>query len=197
MVELSQLHNTYFGLRHGESEANELGIIASGPKAIDGYGLTQKGKEQVRLSILAARDAHILDEKTILVISPLRRAKESAAITAEVLGIPQEQQISFADIREREFGPYEGLSHEHYKQSIWPIDPHTPERTDGVETVNQVRDRMLGVIEQLENTYNGRTILFVGHGDPLQILQTWFANIPSEHHRTLEPMENAALRRYN
>ena len=50
----TDLKNTYYGLRHGESEANKLGVISSDP--IIGskmYGLTALGKAQSRSAATA------------------------------------------------------------------------------------------------------------------------------------------------
>lgn len=196
MVELSQLHNTYYGLRHGQSKANEEGIIASGETGMKGYGLTELGIQQVRRSIIEAKEAGILDQDAVLVSSPLPRARETAEIAARVLGIPQEEIIFTSALRERDFGHLEGKSWEYYHH-VWADDPTNPDRTDGIESTAHVRERMVSVVALMEGKYQKKKIVLVGHEDPLKILETAFTNVDSGHHRNLEPMQNAALRRYN
>ena len=57
MIDLNSIKNTYVGLRHGESEANITGIIASGDIALTDFGLTELGKMQVAESVTKALDA--------------------------------------------------------------------------------------------------------------------------------------------
>jgi hypothetical protein len=42
-------HNAFFGIRHGESEANVAGLIVSAPEVgTQKYGLTERGRRQVQ-----------------------------------------------------------------------------------------------------------------------------------------------------
>jgi broad specificity phosphatase PhoE len=56
LVNIGQLHNQYFAMRHGKSEPNELGIILSHPDAgTTGYGLVEEGRQQAKKSGIAAK----------------------------------------------------------------------------------------------------------------------------------------------
>src|SRR5688572_13543099 len=77
-----------FLLRHGQSAANVQRVIVSSlAAASESFGLTPTGREQVRRSVSEARAAGILPKTIQLVSSPLLRARESAAIAAELSGV--------------------------------------------------------------------------------------------------------------
>lgn len=197
MIDLTSLKNTYYGLRHGESEANVTGIIAAGEIALTDYGLTEQGEMQVAESVSAAKFAGTLDIQTIILSSPLKRAYETAVVAAETLDIPIENIILEERLREREFGIFEGQSHAAYKDIIWPADLLQKESVHGVENTEDVKLRVLDLLEELEEQYAGKNILLVSHGDTLQILQTCFENISPSQHRSLPHLINAEIRRYN
>lgn len=196
-MDLSNLKNTYFGLRHGESEANVAGLIVAGEQARVEYGLTEKGKKQVADAVTQAKEQGLLNNQTIILTSPLKRAYETAVEAANALGVPVENILTEERLRERSFGTFEGQSHDAYKEIIWPADILQKEHEHGVESTQDVRVRLLELVEELESKYEGENILFVSHGDTLQILETWFENLPSSHHRSLPHLQNAEIRQYN
>lgn len=172
-----ELKNRYFIMRHGESKINVESLIISDPKnGIDSYGLTERGKEQVRVSISKSD----LDKETLIYTSDFKRARESAEIVKKILGV---ESFNFSTkLRERYFGRYDKKWSVNYKE-IWDNDIKDPaNKNKGVESVLEVLDRTTSLIVDLEKKYNGKVILLVSHGDPLQILQTGFAKIsPSKH----------------
>ncbi|MFM7470408.1 MAG: histidine phosphatase family protein, partial [Nodosilinea sp.] len=90
----------FYFVRHGESEANTLHIIANRDH---GYGLTPRGQQQAQT--LAAKLQPIVP--AAIFTSPLCRAVETAAILSQVLGPPY--QITDA-LREYDCGVLEGRS---------------------------------------------------------------------------------------
>ncbi len=182
--------NRYYLMRHGQSEANRQGIIVSRPEnAIDHYGLTTKGAEQVMASALNTR----LDRDTIIVSSDYKRAIESARIVKSVIDC-QHEIIIDKSLRERDFGNWELKGDEHYA-SIWHQDVAQPSSSmNGVETVNATLERGLHAIELLETQFNGKKILLVSHGDVLQILLTHYHNINPRFHRSVNSIGNADIR---
>ena len=189
---LQSLHNRYFGLRHGESEANRLGIIISDPaNGVDGYGLTDFGRRQVRQSLLDSRG---LSSDTLTFCSDFRRARETAEIATDLLG----SQTAVADtrLRERFFGAVEKGSNEAYA-AIWQKDAVDPRHQDGgCESSQSVHERMIALIESLESRYEDRTILLVSHGDPLEILATAVAGKLQTQRREIPYWETAELREF-
>jgi phosphohistidine phosphatase len=65
-------------LRHGEAEERETGLADRDRK------LTARGKQDLKAVLKLARKAEV--EPDLILTSPLRRAQETAAIAAEVLG---------------------------------------------------------------------------------------------------------------
>lgn len=183
-------HNRYYVMRHGESLANRRGLIVSDEKnALNDYGLTARGAEQVMQAALNTR----LDRHTIIVSSDFKRAQETAQIIHSVVSfIPDIEYDPL--LRERRFGKWELSEQENY-HSIWQHDLTHPETVlHGVESVTQTLERGQKVIARLEQTYKDQTILLVGHGDVLQILMAHHHNINPRFHRSLSVMRNADIR---
>lgn len=195
-MNISKFKNHYFLLRHGESMPNVRGVILShleeGKK--DEHTLTKNGEEQVRHSVEDAKAQNVLNESTIIFSSPFSRCRKTAEIAKEVLGVRAE--IIFDDrLRERWFGDWEGESNIHY-QDAWDKDALDPDHKDAnVESATEVVARVAGLIHDLEDHYAGKNIVFVSHGDVLQILQTFFENRPSSTHRELAHLNVAEVRK--
>lgn len=176
-------------LRHGRSEANELGLIASTlATAGDAYGLTAEGRAQVRRSVEAARAS--LAEPVSVISSPLLRARETAEIAAELCGATlhiDERLI------ERGFGELELQPDERY-ETVWALDRRNPShRTSGVESVADVCTRLLDLIAELRKGPSG-TVLLVTHGDVASTLICASLGEPMSRHREVGGLETGQLR---
>lgn len=183
-------NNRYYLMRHGESRANKNGLIVSqAENALNEYGLTAKGADQVMKAALGTR----LNRCAIIVSSDYKRASETAQIMHSVIDCKHPVQYS-KRLRERGFGRWELCSHEHY-ETVWQNDLSNPDvSVDGVETVSQALQRSLDLIDQLERQYTNESILMVGHGDVLQILLAHHHNINPRFHRSLSGIDNADIR---
>lgn len=172
--------NHYLIMRHGQSEANIAGLIVSDPASgCERYGLTEQGRQQVVASATQYTGIRI----SRVICSDFLRTTQTASLAAETLGLLS-PQIEVG-LRERFFGDWEGKSDVNY-QDIWQLDQQAEKQTvQGIETVQQVRQRGLNVIENLEQQFQNEVILLVSHGDMLQILLTAFVGIPADQHRTL------------
>lgn len=193
---LNRLRNTYLGMRHGRSQAQELGIILS--SVAEGgkpeYSLVKAGREEVQESVEAAMREGILDSRVVIFSSPLSRALETAEIGQKVLKAGT--VVVDHRLRERFFGRYDGKSNKYY-QAVWDLDVVDPSHTDmGVESANDVQSRFGEVIAEAERDFNKRIILLVGHGDLLQIGETGFFGLPASVHRSLSHLKNAEIRPY-
>lgn len=192
---LSDLHNKYFVLRHGESKANVAKIILS--HLADGvkeeYTLTQKGEQQVKDSVEKIKADGVLGSSTIIYSSSFSRAKRSAEIAKEVLGVYHE--IIFDDrLRERNFGDFEKTHNSNY-QKIWDEDMKDPKHTkNNVESAEEVQKRVVSLILDIEKQYTNKNVLLVSHGDALQILQTGFYKKSASTHRDVKHLEVAEIR---
>lgn len=182
-------------MRHGESEANVAGLIVSDPAiGCAGFGLTEQGRVQVVDSVTDYKFTNQVIGHPIskVICSDFLRTAQTAYLTTKVLGLASPQIEP--GLRERFFGDWEGKADTHYP-SIWKLDKEAAIQTaQGIESVNQVRQRGLAVIEKLEQQFQNEVILLVSHGDMLQILFTAFAGISAVEHRTLPHHAQAEIK---
>jgi len=183
-------NNHYYLMRHGESLANRRGLIVSAPEnAINGYGLTTKGADQVTQSALNTR----LDRETIIISSDYKRARETAEIMQSVVDCHAEIVLD-QRLRERGFGRWE-LEDDCNYGLVWQNDLTTPNTSiNEVETVEETLSRSTSLIKHLEEQYLERNILLVSHGDVLQILLAHHHGINPRFHRSLTAMGNTHIR---
>ncbi len=188
---LGVTRNRYFVMRHGQSQANLAGLIAShANNALDGYGLTDDGRQQVSDAI--EREAR-LDANTRILSSDFRRARESAAIAHAALGCSVKPEFD-PRLRERGFGEFE-LGGDDAYELVWQQDEISAEQSwRGVESANRVMQRVTSLIVDCENRMQGVTWLLVSHGDILQILLTAFAREPASAHRRQPHLQTAEIR---
>lgn len=179
-------------LRHGQSEANVRHLIASSPAAAaEAFGLTEHGRAQVRASLSSARASGILSSGCVVVSSPLLRARESAAIAADVLGasITIDSRLS-----ERGFGEFELQSDEHYER-VWAEDRADPAHVKwGVESTLALLGRVAPLIRELEEAESGRTFILCTHGDVASILLCAASGLALARHRDVGAMANGEIR---
>jgi broad specificity phosphatase PhoE len=182
---------TNFLLRHGESLANVAGLIASDPVNAAAYGLTPRGREQVRVSVQAARSEGTLAGARRVVTSPLLRARESAEIAAEILGA--ELSVD-ARLSERGFGDFELLSDRSYEE-VWSADRDDPTHERwGVESVASVLARARARLAEIEALPADGPVVLCTHGDVASVLLCAGAGVPLGRHRDVGALGNAELR---
>jgi probable phosphoglycerate mutase len=195
-----------FGQRHGQSIPNAIylqgidqqGIIISTPEKATrpDTGLTRLGREQVANNVKKALEEGLLDHDTLIISSDYSRAVQTAQIAQELLHT--RPPIYTSMLRERFFGELEGKSARNY-QLVWEEDEKNPDHhCFGVESVNEVFQRTLGLINGILNQcmVEEKKILLSSHGDPLQILETGLRLMPPGKHRQLPPLQQAEIRRY-
>jgi broad specificity phosphatase PhoE len=155
-------------IRHGE------------PLAGRDAGLSGKGLAQM------ARVAEELKAESIAAIytSPLPRALESARIVAGGLLIPPALPLEVvADLREIDFGDFEGLAYDEiaarypdlYRQ--WMETP-TEVRFPNGETFSEMRVRVLRAFDAIRRERVGQTVVIVSHGGVNRILIAWALEMP-------------------
>ncbi len=185
-----QWQNRYFIMRHGRSEANREGIIVSHyANGLNNYGLTEEGALQVKESL---KDQTLLDENTVIISSDFLRTRETAEVVYRELKAKPPRTSPL--LRERFFGRYEKREDLYYEM-VWQMDEKNDRNKEyGVESPEEVQERIRVLIRQLEEEYAGEKILLISHGDTLQITQTWLEGIPAGMHRSLPHLETAEIR---
>ena len=191
LLDCQRLNNRYFAVRHGNSLANQQGIIVSHPQnGVSEYGLSETGQLQVIESVSQDRQ---LDATTLIVSSDFRRARETAEIIHRQLDC--HSSVSFDQrLRERDFGELE-LGPDSAYADVWQEDEiNENNQLRAVESPNQVMARVSKLVSDYESSYSEATVLLVSHGDALQILQTAFAKQDASKHRRQRHLETAEIR---
>ena len=187
------LLNTYYALRHGQSQANLEHTIASDFQKHKNVPLTDLGKTQAQQAGQKIKER--LGSNFIIVSSDYARAYQTAEIVAKVCGINPKKIQKDLRLRDRSFGDYNGTSADNLDLT-WERDKTDPtHKTNQVESVVEVLVRTTSLIESLEETYTSKTILLVSHGDTLTILETAFKQVPPETFKSLTIFGNAELRK--
>jgi isoleucyl-tRNA synthetase len=157
--------NKYFVMRHGGTEANKEDMISFGKQNND--KLTAKGGEQV------AKTAEKIKNKKIdlIISSSFVRARETAAILKEKLGLKNKQVIFDDRLQEVNAGIFDGKSWNEYHQYLLDIgNGWFSHKIPSGESLKDVARRTGEVLYEMENKYKGKNILIVTHGGPAWLL---------------------------
>lgn len=188
-------------VRHGESTWNSASL-AQGHN--DEAELTERGRRQ------AADAAAQFGYRKIRAIyaSDLRRARQTAAAFAAVLGLPVQAD---ARLRERSLGVHEGAAHKTIGPSVTGladglvINPDT--RPSDGESVRDLylraasfcddlaaglRDGALPGLTSAEAGDTGGDVLVVAHGGPVRVLDAYLHGVPVDQ-MTWRPVDNATI----
>ncbi|KAJ3267592.1 hypothetical protein HK104_005756, partial [Borealophlyctis nickersoniae] len=190
--DLTTLHDRYFAVRHGQSEANVQSIIISDPSQAevachDEDDVLNQKTDQAAQNLLTQ-----FPPTTPLQIhtSPFLRTLQTAQIiTAH---FPSSTLHINHNLRERNFGSFEGTSTTNY-ETVWSHDARHEPISD-VETPESVCRDAVGVVKELERTTNGQVHVLVSHGDRLQILETAFRGVEPWMHRMMTHLGTAEVR---
>jgi broad specificity phosphatase PhoE len=191
-------HPDLWLIRHGESTWNIEGL-AQGHN--DESQLTERGLRQ------AAEAAAQFADRPVRAIyaSDLRRAQQTAAAFAAVLGLPV---YADARLRERSLGVLEGTAHKTISPSVTGladglvIDPDA--RPAAGESVRDLYLRASAFCEDLaaglregRNTFPGLTesggdVLVIAHGGTVRVLDAFLHGVAVDQ-MTWPPVDNAAI----
>ncbi len=140
-------------VRHGETEWN--------------VGKIYRGRIDVNLDELGIKQAELLGKHLsqtkldAIYSSPLKRALDTANIIARYGKISVQVTNSLIDF---DYGEWQGLSEQEVKKSCpdlhdeWLTNPHRVRMPRG-ESLADVRERSLGVINEVISNYKGRVVL--------------------------------------
>jgi broad specificity phosphatase PhoE len=157
LAEISKLTRLYF-VRHGESEANLLRVFSNRDAP---HNLTELGKTQVHALADKLRDIPFVASYS----SPILRARQSAAILSECLGLRFETTEA---LREYDVGIFEGRSDDaSWRQyaalhAAW-IDGDVEACIEGGESYTQICARFEPLLDRIRAHAEGN-VLLLGHG---------------------------------
>ncbi|MFE3515210.1 histidine phosphatase family protein [Streptomyces sp. NPDC059166] len=165
-------------LRHGET-------VLTPEKRFSGSGGADPGLSDVgRWQADRAAAATLLEGAGVDVVlcSPLRRCRETAAAVSRCLGL---EPVIEEGLREADFGDWEGLTYEEVESrfpddlAAWHASARTPP-TGSSESFADVAGRLARVKEDLVSRYGGRTVLAVSHVTPIKVLIQTALGAPGE-----------------
>jgi broad specificity phosphatase PhoE len=164
-------------IRHGETEWNVIGRI-------QGYGdsaLTALGAEQGRRAAERLREINI----SAVYASTSSRARDTAEIIAAPHNLPVQQ---IADLRERCYGNYEGLTLDEIKDrdpeglAAWLSHPNRESLAPpGGETQPEMSARVMAALQTIVAQHPGETIVIATHGGPVKSVVAAVLGLPIEH----------------
>ena len=156
--------NTYWLMRHGESESNVNRIIDPGNH---NFKLTEQGRKQAKISAenlknLFAKKKEKLDA---IIASPVARTQETASIASEILGV---RVITEDRLKEIQLGPALAGCHDSKYHEEYPTYKSKFEQRpiDG-ESLTDLHTRQWELIKELEEKHEGMNILVIGHEYPI------------------------------
>ena len=132
--------NKYFVMRHGGSIANLKNMDSLSP-GDKSDALTSEGIEQVKIKVKSLKN-----KPDIIISSNFFRTKQTAEVVADVFDLSKEKIIINEELRE-----------------AGAMNSPNEKKED-------VRKRMVGVLNDLEKKYSGKNILIISHELPLRIL---------------------------
>jgi len=175
--------NTYFVMRHGESEGNVKNISSTTVASSQKYPLTEAGKEAARKAAESLRG-----NVDIIFASPLLRTQETAAIVARTLGLAEEQTITDDRLREVAAGVLDDKPVADYRVFMGEGADRFVKAPEGGEARTDLRRRMGDFLHDIETRYVGKKILIVSHEDPLIALLLAASGLSKDHWRDFGPI---------
>lgn len=157
LKEKAGARNRYTVMRHGESDSNVRGIVSYKPE--DDIHLTEKGRTSVKANAAKLKDTGI----DLIIASPVLRTKETAAIVAGVLGIPEVDIVYDPRIAEVNTGDFSGCAIETYRSYFTStLEKFTKPCPNG-EDLEQMKTRIAQFLYDIDAKYKGKHILLVTH----------------------------------
>ena len=165
-------------LRHGQTDWN-IDLRLQGSTDIP---LNDTGRAQ------ALRAASTLNREDwdVILASPLSRAKDTADIVAQELGM---NVVVVPELIERSFGVAEGLDHASWRKLY---ESHVV--IEGLESLEDLRTRTVQLLDLIANEYSGKRVLAVSHGAFIRKVLNIVTN--GELPREGERLSNASLNRF-
>ena len=156
-----------------------------------------QGQTDVTLDAVGREQSHRVAERLaadVLYSSDLQRARASAEIIAQPLGLPVR---ACPALRERCYGRWEGLTPEEVEERFpdswaeWRAQPDT-HRPQGGEQMSEMTARVAASLEALLARHAGSRVLVVSHGGPIKSALMHFLGLPVSHRRSFE-VHNASF----
>jgi broad specificity phosphatase PhoE len=152
-------------VRHGRTEFNAAGRL---------QGRTDNPLDEVGLAQAEAVATYLAPEllsDTLIVCSPLLRARQTATAIAKGVGASLEIDERWIEL---DYGAFEGLRQSEVPSNVW-----REWRSDSNfaapqgESLNQVQQRVTDACAELAQRLDGRTAVVVSHVSPIKSAVAW------------------------
>lgn len=163
-------------LRHGQAKNNTERILAG---RTPGIPLTEKGVDQ------AKKAAEFLEHMNISTIysSPIERAKH----TAEIVGAHNSVDVRIDErLIELDMGKFTGMPYEQIFSSHGNVfmkfySGELEIAHNGVETFDQVKKRILGIVDHVLDNHADENVVLVTHMDPIKAMLSTIVDLTPEN----------------
>ena len=175
-------------VRHGESEANREDIFAGHLNA----DLMPKGMIQAQKTAEYIAQNYTVDK---VYASDLKRAYKTGECISQRLNteiIPDER------LREIDAGEWDGVKFNNIG-NINPVEFHIwlndigNAFCPGGETVKELNDRIVGVMTEIAQNNDGKTIVVATHATPVRVMQNFVENGDLEKMQSIGWVSNASV----
>jgi probable phosphomutase (TIGR03848 family) len=159
-------------VRHGATATTGTVLPGRAP----GLHLSERGAGQARGA--AERLAELARKPSALYVSPLERARETAAPIAKVLRL---RPVLERGLLECDFGTWTGKRLSTLRRrSDWRAVQHAPStfRFPEGESFTEMQLRIWTTLERLARKHRNRTIVVVSHADPIKAAVTYAQGVP-------------------
>lgn len=159
-------------VRHGTTATT--GTVL--PGRASGLHLAEKGVLQAQAT--AARISELSKKPVALYVSPLERARETAAPIAKALAL---RPVVERGLLECDFGVWTGKKLSLLrKKPEWNAVQHAPStfRFPDGESFTEMQVRIWTTLERLAKKHRNRTIVVVSHADPIKAAVTYAQGVP-------------------
>ena len=166
--------NKFLFVRHTEADHTVSGRIASGP---------ERGRYISHLTEKGIRDAEKLATRLkrekigTIFTSPYARTREMAEIIARKLRVPV---VVSEHLSEVNTGIFNWRPVYEYHQFFEKPAEKFVKAPPGGESLNEVKKRMARFLEEVHQMHSEKTILVIGHGYPLWMLEAVLRNATNE-----------------
>ena len=138
-------------VRHGQSQANADGTIATASTP-----LVEEGLEQARKTGEELKDRKI----KVIACSPYVRAQQTAEVIAGEFGIDIAQVRVIDELRERDLGEISGGPKTHPTEWYYTSN----DGDEGMEPCEELAERMAKALKKIDKLRREGLVLVVGHG---------------------------------
>ncbi|MDE3064145.1 MAG: histidine phosphatase family protein [Acidobacteriota bacterium] len=168
----SPTFTTILLVRHGATTTTGQVLPGRAP----GLHLSERGRAQAEAT--ASRLGELATKPAALYVSPLERARETAAPIARALRL---RAVPDRGLLECDFGTWTGKRLSQLRRRAeWRAVQHSPStfRFPEGESFEEMRLRVWGTLERLARRHRNRTVVVVSHADPIKAAVTHAQGVP-------------------